>query len=113
MEEQTAEQMVEIATEPPCRAAGKYQTRCPTCRRPMSIKHLRYSHRCHKTWDIQARALEQDKLAKEAVLGRARAQNDQKEKWAMMQPSSASYQATSWPRPVGLSAMQQFRRRLR
>ena len=117
MEDQTTEQVVEIATEPPCRAASKYQTQCPTCRRPMSIKHLRYAHRCNKTWDIDARAAEQDKLAKEAVLARARAQKDQKEKWAMMQPSSAPYQATSsaWSRsfPAGLSATQQLRRRLR
>ena len=100
MEDQTREQIAEIAAEPPCRAAGRYQTQCPTCRRPMSIKHLRYAHRCNKTWDIDVRAAEQDKSAKDAFLARQQAPKESEQKWARMQPHCLKSPplSSAWPK---------------
>ena len=116
MEDQTPEQIAEIAAEPPCRAASKYQTQCPTCRRPMSIKQLRYAHRCNKTWDIDARAAEQDKPAKEAFLARQQAQKESERKWASMQThcSPSPLFSSAWHRTpqMAVNATQLLKRRL-
>ena len=48
---------------PPCRLALQTKTECPRCRRPVSIKTLKYTHECGRTWDIAERALEEERKA--------------------------------------------------
>ena len=47
----------------PCRLALKAKTSCPDCCRPMSIKTLKYQHKCGRTWDVALRAAEEEKKA--------------------------------------------------
>ena len=44
----------------PCRAALQSKTQCPKCHRPVSIKTLRYTHVCGRTWDVTERAREEE-----------------------------------------------------
>jgi hypothetical protein len=52
---------------PPCRLAARYITKCPQYGKPTTIKTLRYSHVCGRSWDRTSRALEQRKAAQAAV----------------------------------------------
>ena len=45
----------------PCRAALQSKTQCPKCHRPVSIKTLRYTHVCGRTWDVADRAREEER----------------------------------------------------
>ncbi len=56
--------------EPPCRAAARYLTNCPLCSRRMSIRVLRYTHVCNRTFRAEERALEQQGLAEAKMLQR-------------------------------------------
>jgi len=47
----------------PCRLALKSKTSCPECCRPMSIKTLKYQHKCGRTWDVAQRAAEEERKA--------------------------------------------------
>ena len=47
----------------PCRAALQSKTQCPKCHRPVSIKTLRYTHVCGRTWDVAERAREEEQKA--------------------------------------------------
>ena len=47
----------------PCRAALQAKTQCPKCHRPVSIKTLRYTHVCGRTWDVAERAREEEQKA--------------------------------------------------
>ena len=47
----------------PCRAALQSKTQCPKCHRPVSIKTLRYTHVCGRTWDVADRAREEEQKA--------------------------------------------------
>ena len=97
---------------PPCRAAGRYMTECPNCRRPLTVKHLRYAHRCGRSWDVDARAVEQNRVAKEAFLSRERARKESAEKLAAHR-SQAHPLSPALPRmpPIPVSAAQLWRRR--
>ena len=44
----------------PCRAALQAKTQCPKCHRPVSIKTLRYTHICGRTWDVAERTREEE-----------------------------------------------------
>ena len=43
---------------PPCRLAGFYRAPCPLCGRQLTLKVLRYSHKCGRSFDPEKRALE-------------------------------------------------------
>ena len=45
----------------PCRAALQSKTQCPKCHCPVSIKTLRYTHVCGRTWDVPERAREEER----------------------------------------------------
>ena len=47
----------------PCRAALQSKTQCPKCHRPVSIKTLRYTHICGRTWDVAERTREEESKA--------------------------------------------------
>ena len=47
----------------PRRAALQSKTQCPKCHRPVSIKTLRYTHVCGRTWDVTERAREEERKA--------------------------------------------------
>jgi hypothetical protein len=65
-----SEEPEEGGYSPPCRVAAKCLTNCPRCWRPMSLKTLRYTHMCHRTFRFNERALEQQEIAKTALLQR-------------------------------------------
>ena len=71
MAEHTTEHESETI-EPPCRAAGKYSVACPNCKRTLTLKWLTYGHVCGRTFDVERRAIEQSKLACDAVVNRLR-----------------------------------------
>ena len=50
--------------EAPCRRAARYIVACPQCGRRLTIKTLRYSHKCGRSFCPDKRAVEQ-KLAAE------------------------------------------------
>ena len=56
--------------EPPCRVAARYLTNCPQCGRRISIRTLRYTHVCGRTFRSNERALEQQEVAKTKMLQR-------------------------------------------
>ena len=62
---------------PPCRAAAKRLTACPHCGRHVTLKTLRYSHKCGRSFSEQERVREQQVQAERAV--RARLQRQQAE----------------------------------
>ena len=47
----------------PCRAALQSKMQCPKCHRPVSIKTLRYTHVCGRTWDVAERTREEESKA--------------------------------------------------
>ncbi len=61
--------------EPPCRVAARYLTNCPRCDKRISIKALRYTHVCNRTFRSNERALEQQEVAKTKMLQRSVAAN--------------------------------------
>ena len=54
----------------PSRAAGRYMTSCPMCKRSVQLKTLRYTHQCGRTFDARKRAQEQQKSAFDAIKAR-------------------------------------------
>lgn len=60
----------EYEHEAPCRAAARIKTECPQCGRRISVKTLRYTHVCGRSFDVLQRALEQKKLADAALRAR-------------------------------------------
>ena len=65
-----SEEPEEEEYEPPCRVAARYLTNCPRCDRRISIKALRYTHVCNRTFRSNERALEQQEVAKTKMLQR-------------------------------------------
>ena len=55
---------------PPCRLAGFYKAPCPMCSRQLSLKALRYTHVCGRSFDPAQRAREQQILAHDAIKAR-------------------------------------------
>jgi hypothetical protein len=55
---------------PPCRLAGFYRAPCPLCGRQLTLKALRYSHVCGRSFDSAERAREQQITAEDAVKDR-------------------------------------------
>ena len=53
--------------ESPCRAAARYMTACPMCKRVVNIKTLRYTHMCGHSWDVAERAKQQQIAAHAAI----------------------------------------------
>ena len=50
--------------EPPiCRQAQQHTVQCPVCKRTMTIKSMKYTHRCKRAWDVQTRANEEATMA--------------------------------------------------
>ena len=47
----------------PCRIAMQTKTKCPKCHRPVSIKTLKYTHVCGRTWDVAERVREEEHKA--------------------------------------------------
>ena len=47
----------------PCRAALQAKMQCPKCHRLASIKTLRYTHICGRTWDVAERTREEESKA--------------------------------------------------
>ena len=64
------EEKEECEPEAPCRAAARIKTERPQCGRRMSVKTLRYTHVCGRSFDVLQRALEQKKLADAALKAR-------------------------------------------
>jgi hypothetical protein len=64
------EEEEECEHEAPCRAAARIKTECPQRGRRMSVKTLRYTHVCGRSFDVLQRALEQKKLADAALKAR-------------------------------------------
>ena len=68
-DEQASESASSSSSEPairraPCRAAARYQVRCPDCRVSMQISHLQYRHVCKRSADPRARAAEMQEQAR-------------------------------------------------
>ena len=55
---------------PPCRLAGFYRAPCPLCGRQLTLKVLRYSHLCGRSFNPQKRALELQIEATKAINAR-------------------------------------------
>ena len=54
-------------------------TQCPRCNKRMTLKTLRYSHICGKTWNVTQRALEQQHAAQAALTARMESRWQQEE----------------------------------
>jgi hypothetical protein len=90
------EEEVEREHSWPCRVAAKYSTNCPRCGRAVSLKTLRYTHMCARTFNYAARALEQQELADIACLARnARPQEAQGQDATHSQGQEATHDAKS------------------
>ena len=55
---------------PPCRSAGFYRAPCPRFGRQLTLKCLRYSHVCSRSFDPEQRALELQIEAEKAINAR-------------------------------------------
>ncbi len=55
---------------PPCRLAGFYRAPCPLGGRKLTLKALRYTHVCARSFDPAERAREQHILAHDAIHAR-------------------------------------------
>ena len=55
---------------PPCRLAGFYMAPCPLCGRKLTLKALRYTHVCGRSFDPAQRAREQQIAAEQAIKDR-------------------------------------------
>ena len=58
--------------ELPCRLVERSLVQCPECKRYVSIKCMRYTHRCGRTPDIEARVQEDARAAIAAMQKRRR-----------------------------------------
>ncbi len=88
------EEEVEKEHSWPCRAAARYITNCPRCGRAVTLKTLRYTHMCARTFNYAARALEQQGLADIACLARnARPQEAQGQDATHSQGQEATHNA--------------------
>jgi hypothetical protein len=89
-----------LPAHPPCRAAERYVTACPVCAREVTIKTLRYSHVCGRSFDEAARATEQQAAAHAAVLGRtgpvAQVQTQRRSAAAPVQTHPADERRRRW-----------------
>ena len=54
-------------------------TQCPRCNKRMTLKTMRYSHICGKTWNVTQRALEQQHAAQAALTARMESRWQQEE----------------------------------
>ena len=52
---------------PPCRLAGLFRAPCHRCGRQLTLKSLRYTHVCGRSFDPVRRAREQQVAAEKAV----------------------------------------------
>ncbi len=52
---------------PPCRLAGFFRAPCPRCGRQLTLKSLRYTHVCARSFDPVQRAREQQVAAEKAI----------------------------------------------
>jgi hypothetical protein len=78
--------------EPPCREAARCRVKCPSCRRLVQIKTLRYSHVCKRSFDLMERAMEQKNNAEVALRARlAAAQNKERAVDAFMEYKRDKY----------------------
>ena len=65
--------------EAPCRAASRFLVDCPTCKKRIQIKTLRYSHYCDRSYDVTLRAEEQAKQARAVFLARTVKQSEKEQ----------------------------------
>ena len=65
--------------EAPCRAASRFLVDCPTCKKRIQIKTLRYSHYCDRSYDVTLRAEEQAKQARAVFLARTVKQSEKQD----------------------------------
>jgi len=77
----------------PCRLALKVQTTCPHCCRPMSIKNLKYQHKCKRTWDVAQRAEEEEKKAKAHFCARVQPGENEDKKAGAQNAAQLKYAA--------------------
>ena len=60
---------------------------CPRCGRQLQLKTLRYSHVCHRTFNVEERALEQQQAAEAAARARmARLEHPQEQNAQVAHP---------------------------
>ena len=59
--------------QPICRQAQQHTVQCPVCKRTMTIKSMKYTHRCKRVWDVKTRANEEATMALERWQQRMRA----------------------------------------
>ena len=59
--------------ELPCRLVERLLVKCPECKRFVTIKCMRYTHRCGRTPEIAARVQEDARAAIAAMQKRRRA----------------------------------------
>ena len=52
---------------PPCRLAGFFRAPCPRCGRQLTLKSLRYTHVCGRSFGPVQRAREQQVAAEKAI----------------------------------------------
>ena len=69
-EEEQEEEEEEEYYEAPCRRAARYIVACPQCGRRITIKCLRYSHKCGRSFCADKRAAEQKLIAERAFHAR-------------------------------------------
>ena len=65
--------------EAPCRAASRFLVDCPTCKKRIQIKTLRYSHYCDRSYDVTLRAEEQAKQATAVFLAHTVKQSEKQD----------------------------------
>ena len=70
---ETAEDEGVEARQPICRQAQQHTVQCPVCKRTMTIKSMKYTHRCKRAWDVNVRANEEATMALERWQQRMRA----------------------------------------
>ena len=62
-----------MSKQPVCRQAQQHTVECPVCKRTMTIKSMKYTHRCKRAWDVKTRANEEAAMAIERWQQRMRA----------------------------------------
>ena len=73
MANETAEDEGAEVRQPICRQAQQHTVQCPVCKRTMTIKSMKYTHRCKRAWDVNVRANEEATMALERWQQRMRA----------------------------------------
>ncbi len=72
-DETAAEDEGAEARQPVCRQAQQHTVQCPVCKRTMTIKSMKYTHRWRRVWDVKTRANEEATMALERWQQRMRA----------------------------------------